>query len=89
MSERKLIGFVAILIGSAIAFPKETGMILEAISKTNQEKTASEIKVNEVKPKPIEKLGLIRRTKKNILGFIGRSKKTIITNANKFWKWLY
>ena len=80
MSERKLIGLLAIIIGAAIIAPRETGLVLDVIS-TPSKKTNKATKkpiINEMKTEPAEQVGLLRRTKKNI-----------ITNANKFWKWLY
>lgn len=80
MSERKLIGLLAIIVGAAIIAPRETGLVLDAISKPSKKPNEEPKKPidNQIKTESVEQIGLIRKTKKNI-----------IANANKFWKWIY
>lgn len=75
MSERKLIGLLAGIVCISLIAPKESRIILESISKP---KKIDKHKESIIEYNSVEKLGLIRRTKKNI-----------VITANKFWKWLY
>jgi hypothetical protein len=80
--DRKVIGLLVILAGAAIIAPKETGMLLEAISspmKKPTERSPNSIN-NETKQQPVAQthLGVVRKTKQNI-----------VNNSKKFWRWFY